>query len=165
MDRGYLQGQEMSITDQNNNINNDTLNILQEYNKYHELAAAAEYQMAAAMEIEEADEKGQTILMDYLQESSPEYSYSPLTTSSSQTTIDSNVRDVLKSIERVLSVGALDEVFLPMQPSFQPEEKRFDEASNSTTSSRSCYVNGNEPIFHISSPDPSASYQQPFSEF
>ncbi|OMO65257.1 hypothetical protein COLO4_31407 [Corchorus olitorius] len=125
--------------------------------------------MAAAMEIEEVDhEKGQTILMDYFQESSPEYSFSPLTsTSSSQTTIDSNVRDVLKSIERVLSVGALDEFLLPMPPSLQiqPEEKRFNEACNSTTSSRSCSVNGNEPIFHISSPDPSASYQQPFSEF
>ena len=78
----------------------------------------------APLESEQLDEKGQMDISSSLkyqlpdekgqmefQEGSPDYSLSTLT-SNSQTTIDSNFRDVLKSIERVLSVGALDELLL-----------------------------------------------------
>ncbi|XWS18447.1 hypothetical protein CRYUN_Cryun32bG0044500 [Craigia yunnanensis] len=91
--RGYLQGQETLIE-----------NTIPQGNKYQ--LRANQYQMAP-LESEELDEKGQ---MEF-QEGSPDYSLSTLT-SNSQTTIDSNFRDVLKSIERVLSIGALDELLL-----------------------------------------------------
>ncbi|XP_017978342.1 PREDICTED: NAC transcription factor 56 [Theobroma cacao] len=127
--RGYLQGQEMTI---------ENANIL---HGHHQLPA--EYQMSP-LESEELDEKGQ--IMD-LQEGSPEYSLS-----NSPKIIDSNVRDVLKSIERELSVGALDEL-LPSQP-----DKRLKVSASDNSPA-------NASVFQISSPAPSASYQQHFSEF
>ncbi|XVF25738.1 hypothetical protein REPUB_Repub13aG0239600 [Reevesia pubescens] len=127
----YLQGQEMITENCTIQGNND---------KYYQLPA--EYQMAPGLESEELDENGK---MEF-QESSPEYSLSADLTSNSQTTIDSNVRDVLKSInERVLSVGALDELLLT-----QPDKKSLM-ASTSTNSS------GSASVFQI--------YQQRFSEF
>lgn len=127
--RGYLQGQEMTI---------ENANIL---HGHHQLPA--QYQMSP-LESEELDEKGQ--IMD-LQEGSPEYSLS-----NSPKTIDSNVRNVLKSIERELSVGALDEL-LPSQP-----DKRLKVSASDNSPA-------NASVFQISFPAPSASYQQHFSEF
>ncbi|XP_022777334.1 NAC transcription factor 29-like [Durio zibethinus] len=121
---GYLQGQEM-ITE----------NTIPQGNDKYQLSA--EYQMAP-LESEELDEKG-------FQDGSAEYSLSTLT-SNSQTTIDSNVKDMLKSIERVLSVGALDELLLS-QPG-----KMLKAASTSSNT-------GNASVFHNSSP------AQSFSEF
>ncbi|KAA3478946.1 NAC transcription factor 56-like [Gossypium australe] len=77
---GYLQGQEMAIQ--------ITIGI----NEYdHQLPTMDQM---LGLESEERDEK-------VFQEGSPEYPPTP---------IDTSVREVLKSIERVLSVGALDEL-------------------------------------------------------
>ncbi|XP_022724534.1 NAC transcription factor 32-like [Durio zibethinus] len=120
--RGCLQGQEMII--QNYTIPQG--NIMHQ-------PPADQYQMAP-LESEEVDEKGQ---MEF-QGGSPDYSLST-PTSNSQTTIDSNFREVLKSIERVLSVGNLDEIMLS-----KPEEilKAASTSSN----------NVNASVFEISSP-------------
>ncbi|MBA0748721.1 hypothetical protein Gogos_002712 [Gossypium gossypioides] len=79
---GYLQGQEMAIQ--------ITIGI----NEYdHQLPTMDQM---VGLESEELDEK-------VFQEGSPEYPPTP---------IDTSVREVLKSIERVLSVGALDELVM-----------------------------------------------------
>ncbi|XVE51400.1 hypothetical protein DITRI_Ditri02bG0037300 [Diplodiscus trichospermus] len=120
--RGCLQGQEMMIMD------NYTI---PQGNKYQ---LPAEYQMTPLESEELDDQNGQ---MEF-HEGSPDYS---LSTFNSQTTMDSNVRDVLKSIERVLSVGALDELQLPSQP-----EKRLKASTSRNTT-------GNASVFQISSPE------------
>ncbi|MFQ6644621.1 hypothetical protein Gotur_019374 [Gossypium turneri] len=79
---GYLQGQEMAMQ--------ITIGI----NEYdHQLPTMDQM---VGLESEELDEK-------VFQEGSPEYPPTP---------IDTSVREVLKSIERVLSVGALDELVM-----------------------------------------------------
>ncbi|KAH1048528.1 hypothetical protein J1N35_039312 [Gossypium stocksii] len=79
---GYLQGQEMAIQ------------ITIGTNEYdHQLPTMDQM---VGLETEELDEK-------VFQEGSPEHPPTP---------IDTSVREVLKSIERVLSVGALDELVM-----------------------------------------------------
>ncbi|XVF27579.1 hypothetical protein REPUB_Repub14bG0120700 [Reevesia pubescens] len=117
---GYLQGQDQMIIE-------------------NCIIPQGNYQMAPLESEELLDEKGQ--IMEF-QESSPDYSSLSTSTSNSQTTLDSNVRDVLKSIERVLSVGTLDELLLSSQP-----EKILIKAAPSTSSN-----DRNASIFHISSP-------------